>query len=57
MSLTHPVHLLHRLVVPQEKPIITQIAKRYPKNIIIWDHGGIAPEVTPLLTAAEHIAA
>jgi hypothetical protein len=37
--------------------IITRIAKKYRKNIIVWDHGGIAPEVSPYLTAVEHIAA
>ena len=37
--------------------ILLGFARKHPKNVLIWLHGGIAPEVSDRLTAREHIAA
>lgn len=36
--------------------ILLDFAKRHRRNLIVWLHGGIAPEVSDRLTAREHIA-
>ena len=38
------------------KRTLLSFGSRYRRNVIIWMHGGIAPEVTNRLSAEEHIA-